>query len=221
MPRFKINGFGEEVVEAKGGQFTPYDGELPPKGVVFNGVVRRLQLVINSKQNPMLKLVVEIREPKGSPNEQYNGAATWHNLNCTEQGSGYVNDFLNALSGNNIEVLKKFWFAGPNLADPKPPSMVKAIGPLAIKDEGMPIRFSSIHKPNQKDPKKMELAIGAFLPAKIKDEVPDDAIEDEVDDGIVDEDDMDDPAEVESEQPNDDDDDDNTSDSAYTDEPPF
>lgn len=146
MPVFKIKGFGDEVLEAKGGDFQPYDGPVPPKGTILVGVIKQFQLVRNRNDELMLKCLFEA---KGNEDDkaQYNGLPVWWNGNITEQGKGFVNDFLVHLAlFNGVDPQKMkfdFWKKGPAVESDKLPSPIKAIGTFAVNADGMKSKIST------------------------------------------------------------------------------
>ena len=146
MPVFKIAGFGDDVIDAKGGDFQPYDGPIPPKGTILEGVIRQLQLAKNRNDELMLKCLFEAKGNDGDK-EKYNGLPVWWNGNITEQGKGFVNDFLVHLAlfnGFDPKMMKiSFWKKGPAVDSDKLPSPIKAIGTFAIDVNGMASKIST------------------------------------------------------------------------------
>lgn len=146
MPIFKIQGFGDDVLEAKGGDFQPYDGPLPPKGTILEGVIKQFQIAKNRNDEPMLKCLFEA---KGNEDEKakYNGLPVWWNGNITDQGKGFVNDFLVHLAlFNGVDPKRMkfdFWKKGPALESDKLPSPIKAIGTFAVDANGMKSKIST------------------------------------------------------------------------------
>lgn len=142
MPKFKLPGFGAEDAKAEAGSFAPYEGELPPKKSILRGVVKRMQMKLNSNEDPMINFVVEVSEPEGSPKAKYNRCPAWHNVNVTEQGKGYVNQFFRALGMSNSDIVS-FWSQGPNLEKDKLPANFVAVGDFKISNRELPVRFMS------------------------------------------------------------------------------
>ena len=90
-----------------------YDGPPPPPST-YRGTVKRMALAkIGSGDNKgadRIALVVEISEGK------YKGAGILHSLNLTQQGKGWVNQFLDSLTdGSDVQknaLQKMFWQKG-------------------------------------------------------------------------------------------------------------
>ena len=142
--RFNVDG--ANIDPASNGSV--YDGPEPPARVPFRAKVKRLSLKLtNSKSNYMLNFVCEVNEPakkNGKPNDkaQYNGAAMWGNLNITETGAPWVNQFLLALAGEDKakKVISDFWAEKLRFDDAEAQQpMIRSIGTFKINEDGMPI----------------------------------------------------------------------------------
>ena len=142
--RFNVDG--ANIDPASNGSV--YDGPEPPARVPFRAKVKRLSLrLTNSKSNYMLNFVCEVNEPakkNGKPNDkaQYNGAAMWGNLNITETGAPWVNQFLLALAGEDKakKVISDFWAEKLRFDDAEAQQpMIRSIGTFKINEDGMPI----------------------------------------------------------------------------------
>lgn len=153
MPKFNMAGFGADAAEAEGG-FAPYEGEIPPKNTILKGKVKRVQLKLNRNEDPMINGVFETGDDHPAKKE-YNGCPAWFNINVTDQGKGYVNEFFRAL-GMSKEDIVSFWVEGPNLEDKKLPSSFVGVGDFEFKD-GMPVRIMS-GRGRHKGVERMEVA---------------------------------------------------------------
>lgn len=103
------DAIGAEAGE--GGSF--YDGPIPPRGA-YRGVLKRLELVAkNGSGDPMLRYLIELKAKPNTEASKYDGYGVWGNQNVTDQGKGYVNQFLDALTnGSDEQILatrKAFW----------------------------------------------------------------------------------------------------------------
>jgi len=134
--KFKV---GADAKDAKPSQ-VGYVGSRPPKGV-YRVLVKRLTLTINKNGDYMLNAVLEINEPESSPKARYNKYGFWWNGNVTDEGAGYINQFLDAIS-NGKSAVKDAFYAGKLRTFEAPKkghkAAVMAIGPLRIQQEGMP-----------------------------------------------------------------------------------
>jgi hypothetical protein len=148
MPVFKISGFGDDVVEARGGEFQPYDGPIPPKGTILVGLIKQFQLTRNKGGDLMLKCLFEAKGNEADK-AKYDGLPVWWNGNVTEQGKGFVNDFLAMLAARNgadpKTVIRAFWQKGPAIEDAqgKLPSPIKGLGTFRINPNGMKGKIST------------------------------------------------------------------------------
>jgi hypothetical protein len=186
MPKVAWGGdFGRDVETAEGGDFEPYDGPTPKKGVYITRM-KLLRLKINSNDDHMLNGLFVIDEPKSSPKSKYNGCPMWWNGNITEQGAGYINKFLDVLGLDR----KAFW-SGKVLHDGdgdgvKTLGNVTKVGQKAIK-LGQLVKVSGT--PNTYN-EETNLQVGGFLElvkGRPADDVDED--EDEYDEEEVEEDD--------------------------------
>jgi hypothetical protein len=122
MPKLNFGNASAADVEAASG-VKVYKGELPRNGA-YVGTLKRLTVgKIGSgddKGKNKLSILVEIDDPDYP---EYKGAPAWGNLNLTDQGATYVNQFLEALTDGS-EAAKKairtaFWKTGPIADDTK------------------------------------------------------------------------------------------------------
>lgn len=108
------NATDPEDAEVEGGF---YDGPCPPKGLYRTKLkVLRLTETGPKSQNPgspMLKLILELQARPNKPEAKFDGYGIFHNLNVTDQGKGWVNQFLDALTDGSEEECRKirraFW----------------------------------------------------------------------------------------------------------------
>ena len=138
MPNIKLKA-GSKAADAKASR-VGYVGSRPPKGL-YRVIVKRLTCTINKSDDFMLNAVLEIKEPKGTPKSKYNGYGFWWNGNLTEEGAGYINQFLDSITGGKREVRTALWDGKLRTFDvPKKghKSQVLAIGPFKINQDGMP-----------------------------------------------------------------------------------
>lgn len=137
MPNIKLAA-GAKAADAKAAK-VGYTGSRPPKGV-YKVLVKRLTCTVNKNGDFMLNCVAEIAEPKGSPKSKYNGYGIWWNGNLTEESAGYVNQFLDSITGGKKEVRKALWEGKMRTFDtPKKghKAQVMAIGPFKVRQEGI------------------------------------------------------------------------------------
>lgn len=109
-----------------------YDGELPPKGI-YRCAMKFLRLKKNRNNDPMLNGLLVVNEPAGSKKAQYNGYDFWFNLNVTNQGSRWVNNFLSAIvpEAKVAAVRKAFWEQKVMIDKGEPPNVL-SIGGVKI-----------------------------------------------------------------------------------------
>lgn len=136
---------GDSPWEDELDDFPIYDGPLPPKGV-YRFALKRLQLTKNKNDDPMLKGLAIIDEPAGSKKSQYNGKDVWFNLNVTQQGRPWVNNFLTALvPENKVDATRKAFWGQKVMVDKSEPPTILSIGAIKII-EGMLISAQCGHK---------------------------------------------------------------------------
>lgn len=115
---FGVKGGADKEME---GSF--YNGPVPPAGP-YTGKLKILWLVTNKNNDPMLKGMVELKAEKGHKNAKYDGYGVWFNLNVTDQGAPFINQFLAAISDGTelgIKKLKRaFWDGGITTEKPLP-----------------------------------------------------------------------------------------------------
>lgn len=245
MPQFKLAGFGQEEVNAEGGQFRPYDGPLPPRNKRVRVKVKQFKIKINNSGNPMFTCLAEIAVPKGHPMFEYNGAAAWWNGNLTKQGAGYVNEFLQAVAGSATlgkKLAQAVWqgmHGGMRLIGAKEPTkdgvLVGALGTVTFKaDKDTYAEIITAHEKVKKGDLKGEtvLRVGSWVLPKAVEKTPDEEDEDETsdydevaeEDGVeVEEDEDSEEAEEDEESDADDDaeDEDEDGSEGFSKEPPF
>lgn len=112
--------------------YAVYDGEQPPKGM-YRCALKFLRLKTNKNDQPMLNGMLIINEPSGSKKAQYNGYDFWFNLNVTNQGARWVNNFLTALvDEKKSAALRKAFWEQKVMIDKSEPPTVLSIGILKI-----------------------------------------------------------------------------------------
>lgn len=210
MAKFK-GGFGinaDAAISADPGDVqVGYTGPVPPAGP-YRGILKRMELVKtgpNSKNpgTPMLKLLVEIKEPKDSQKATYNTYGMWNNQMITEQSAPFVNQILNSLVGGDEKKFNavKSWFWNGQLNTEKADGgHIHSIGKLKINspDAEIPVIVNTKKAPARGDyPERLEINRwlvpsddekannSAFSDEPEDDELGDELAEDEFDDGDV------------------------------------
>lgn len=125
--------------------FPIYEGDLPPKGV-YRCAMKFLRLKTNNSGNPMLTGLLIVNEPAGSKKSQYNGYDFWFNLNVTNQGSRWVNNFLSVIvPEDKVAAVRKAFWAQKVMIDKAEPPNVLSIGGVKIT-ENMLVSVQCAHK---------------------------------------------------------------------------
>lgn len=116
-------GSSEDVNKTQigSGENSYYDGP-PPKPGYYTGVIKSMKLgKIASGKNQgadRIELLIEIN--KGD----FKGAGIFHNLNLTDQGKAYVNQFLHAVSNGTdadmVKIRRVFWEKGAQVDTDNP-----------------------------------------------------------------------------------------------------
>lgn len=122
MPKMNF-GIADAADVAAAQGFEPYKGELPPNGV-YEGVLKVCKIgKIGSgtdKGKNSLKPTIILDDPDYP---EYNGCPAFGNLNLTDQGVPYVNQFLESLTDGSekakADIRKAFWKTGPIVDDAK------------------------------------------------------------------------------------------------------
>ncbi len=219
MPNVTFPGINANKAKNAKKDQVSYTGPKPPKGV-YRIIIKRLGLKVNKNDDMMLNCVCEINEPEGSPKAKYNGYGFWWNGNVTDEGAGYVNQFLLAASGGKKAVVDAFW-DGKVKTSEKPAkgkvAFIMAIGPLKINGSLDAVVNTRMSKPYQGET-KLEVADWLLpsegekaLAAREEDDDDDDDSGEEVEVDIDSDDDAGEEDIVDAEVVSDDDDD----------EPPF
>ena len=200
MPKFK-GGFGINADEAIENEFDGstlgYQGPTPPAGP-FRGILKRLEMKRTSEtaqkypNNPMLNILVEIKEPEGSPKAKYNGYGIWNNQLITEQSQPYVNAFLNSLAGGDEKKARaiKTWFWKEQInTERSDGGHILAIGKFKINspDAEIPVIVSTKRGDDNQGGERLEikrwLVPNPDEPKEDEFDADDPTIEDEFDDG--------------------------------------
>ena len=122
MPKINFGIANAEDVAASQG-FDIYKGELPPNGA-YEGVLKVVKIgkigSSNDKGKSNLMLVVILHDDEYP---EYHGCPVFGNLNLTDQGVPYVNQFLEALTDGSdkakADIKRAFWKTGPIVDDAK------------------------------------------------------------------------------------------------------
>lgn len=190
MPNIKL-AVGAKAADAKAKKIG-YTGPRPPKGV-YRVKVKRITCTVNKNGDYMLNCVAEINEPKGSSKAKFNGYGIWWNGNLTEDGAGYINQFIDSITGGKREVRTALWNGKLRTFDaPKKghKAQVMAIGPFKINQEGIAAVVNTrLGKPYNGE-QNLQVA-DWLLPSQVSNEQAEAAEgSDEDDDDIVDDDDV-------------------------------
>lgn len=180
--KFDIGKSSAEAAKAEGG-IIGYTGPVPPKDT-YNVKITVLVLKNNRNNDPMITGVANINEPTSSKKSKYNGYGIWFNQNITEQGAGYVNQFLDAISGGDAKLRKGFWEKGVTVdKDAKEIAKGKPItrigGLLRVPKDGLPAVLAAI--PGEDLKGNDNLQVGSWL-LPVNPEATDDVDEDDEDD---------------------------------------
>ena len=187
--------------------FKEYSGEFPPAGA-YRVRMKRLFMSEN-KAGPALAGLVEISEPKGSKRAKYNGYGFWINQNITDQGAGWVNQFLLAVSNGKEQIKDDFWDDGVKArADEKGVYQVERIGEFKIGSPNCDIEMVVVTKHDTWQGKK-KLVATSYVPLSEStlDESEDEDDRDEGEDDFEDEDGLEDEDESEDDEDEDEDED--------------
>lgn len=107
--KFGIN----DAVDAEPEGFKEYNGPTPPGKKPYRGFIKRIELKENGNKDPMLKFLIELKATPGTENEKYDGYGVWDQQNVTDQGKGYVNAMLDAMTDGSDaakrELRRAFW----------------------------------------------------------------------------------------------------------------
>lgn len=136
MPKATWNNISGSPFEDELDDYPVYDGDTPPKGV-YRFVLKTLRLATNRNDEPMLKGLLILNEPNGSKKAQYNGYDCWFNLNVTNQGAKWVNNFLSALVPEaKVAAIRKAFWGQKVMIDKGEPPNVLSIGGVKMPDGG-------------------------------------------------------------------------------------
>lgn len=109
--KFKVRPGAEK--QRSGGNY--YAGEIPKSGS-YRVTLKRLMIRDNKNNDKMIVGLAEINEPAGTPAAKYNGYGIWFQQNITDQGAGWVNGLLDALTDRSEEekeeIRDAFWNEG-------------------------------------------------------------------------------------------------------------
>lgn len=116
--KFDIGKSSTEAANAEGGGGTRYAGPVPPKDT-YRVTIKFMVMKKNRNKDNMITGVAEINEPESSKKSKFNGYGIFFNQNVTAQGAGYVNQFLDAISGGDAALRKAFWDKGVSVDESK------------------------------------------------------------------------------------------------------
>jgi hypothetical protein len=162
--KFNVDAGGADVTPAE--PFAGYDGPTPPVST-YHTNQRPPKILTNKNGDPMIGGWCDIAEPRkkdGEDNDkaQYNGYGIRFNLNVTEQGAPWINQWLLAMCGGDKARFKKvsaeFWGAGPRVNDED--DTILAIGPLKLDPDGMSMVVSTRNNTYEGE---RRLQVGSFL----------------------------------------------------------
>lgn len=164
-----------------------------PKPGPYLAVVKRLQGTESKAGDPMLKMVVELAEPKGSKKARYNGYGIWNYIVSTKDTASRVNQFLHAIldgkpPAQRKKIIDQYWAGNVVLSDDDNKFITK-IGTWMVPDS-IQIGINTAKENSAEYGERLKIAFGGIMPAserpasKVADEDPDEAYaedEDEAD----------------------------------------
>jgi hypothetical protein len=195
----------EELANAKSGRYT---GKTPPRGM-YKGTLRFLSVrgkkekgkfkpQLNRNNDMMIKGAISIKMTGAKA--KYNGYLINFNQNVSEQGTPYVNQLLDAISGGSEQYRQEFW---AKFVAVDPDGNITHIGNSRYTDNTIELFVNTKDGKNQAGERTLEVA--AFL--LTQDENSDDEDEDETDedsDEDEDEDEDEDDSDEDDEEPDED-----------------
>lgn len=159
-------------VETGGNFYDVAKNGLPPVGT-YRGVIKRLELKKSGPKaktpgTPMLNYLFEIKEPKGSKLEKYNGYGIFGNQMITDQGKGRLNQMLNAIAGSEeagLKLQKMFWLQGVVLKGKEELGHIQKIGTFNVKSPEceLKVAVSTRKKKTSKEYPEPGLDVASFL----------------------------------------------------------
>lgn len=175
--------FSEEKVEN-----LYYDGP-PPKPGTYRGIIKKMGLAtIASGDNKGAKRIALLLEINSG---EFKGAGIFHSLNLTKQGSGYVNQFLEALTdgteAQKLGIRQAFWKIGYDVeaeAEGKGGQQFIKIG-KGFKPIGKEVAFVTKAGSDQQGNPRAEIARFVLPLANSEDEDSDDALDDDITDDAI------------------------------------
>lgn len=108
---------------------------VPPKGAYLSNL-KRLQGTESKSGDPMLKMVLEFAEPKGSKKAKYNGYSIWNYQVSTPERASGVNGLLHALldgkpPAQRKKVIEAYWSGNVVVDDD---GFIKKIGTWTVPE---------------------------------------------------------------------------------------
>lgn len=151
-------------IDGRGASVGFYDGP-PPKPGTYVGVVKKMALNKiargDNEGKPRIALLLEITEG------QFKGAGIMHSLNETEQGKGFLNQFLHAMTDGSDKQKKMieewYWELGYDVeseSDGKMGRPFNYIGKPTFKPIGKKVAFTTKMDSYNEEPKA---AIVSFI----------------------------------------------------------
>jgi len=108
MPKWEFSLNSESANKDLGKGF--YTGPVPPIGNYWC-LLKKITIGPNSNKDPMFKILLEIKEPEdGRP--EFNGYGIWENLNVIDASAPWLNNFVDALDGQEQSPLRKLFVPG-------------------------------------------------------------------------------------------------------------
>lgn len=176
MPKWNAVGFGAKNAdvdpESIGSIYDEASVGVPPRGV-YRFVLKRLQATetgpnSNNPGTPMMKMVCEILEPKGTKKAKYNGYGIWFYRTVEEENANRVNQFLMSLmAGTKLTaakkktVLKAFWEGNVVTETVGANDFITKIGTWTLPKDGIEVAANT--QPDSYNSEK-RLAISSLIP---------------------------------------------------------
>ena len=137
-----------------------------PKAGPYLAVVKRLQGTESKAGDPMLKMVIEIAEPKGSKKAKFNGYGIWNYIVSTKESASRVNQFLHAIldgkpPAQRQKIIQAYW-AGNVVIDEQ--GFITKIGTWTVP-QTIAIGVNTATENSSEYGERLKVTFGGIMPA--------------------------------------------------------
>jgi hypothetical protein len=162
VAKLKVTNFDEKALDeaeyTDREDFAEYEGELPPRGTILNGRIKRVWATMSSNNNFMFKTLFEA-EANGGDLAQYNGLPIWDNITFVETAAFRYKPFL-MIFGLKVKDVK----SRIDVTDDENETLGRSVSKIATWEPGSDDSRCQVSTKRRRYEGDWQVNVGRYLP---------------------------------------------------------